>query len=1710
MRDTLENFLPATTNGPSSQHAPHPRTAAAEAAMPTIVNADSVAQPTTATAETCTASVHGPALEEDPADQLYDDWGGALSFNRPLSEAVEEDVDLSADDRLRGDSSHGPRKAAVLEAVLRPIDENEAAGLHAEGPQDDGVHGLDAEGVRDMMTEGPHYMDVHQTESQRDHWPWKDRKHCTLDTLGAFPRSLFSESELEGVRWFANANGVRDLPSVKSVKRGRTGVTDVAGSHPQLFTSSMNNMFVMADLATILRHEFANPLVAQHLAALPEDAGEKLSECSQGHRWRFEVDANLACPMVRALDGKDYYVNELAMVAVGVGQRLVPAIPRRWYRKDGEVWATVSPMLRGEPLDSLVVDEREGSTFELPLVSFRLSVEELLSVHTQAELGAEALPSPLNIAGVLFDDEKPLRSWEHPTRNGWRTTATTPTERLRVVGCPLWLYCDDTSGNTSKKWNKHNSLLFTLAGLPRSLVHLMYNIHYLATSNIASPLEMMEQLVEQLCAARKTGIRVWDAAANEYVLVVPWILAFLGDNPMSSEFASHIGMQGKCFCRCCKVKGGDGSSRAPGAEGDKARLDEFLSVGAKRTKEETVCDLQSQLDRALGGAPSGVDELATQTGTKDKYFTYYVGKLQETVNAVRQQQKNSAAPPGLTKAEEIRRTLQEVRASMPQDIFNPALRIPEFDPNRDTPFEALHVVLLGAVKYFWRDAVSRQTAEGKQILKTRLDSIDTAGLGIPRLRGHTLVQYAGSLVGRDFRSILQVAPVVLYGLLPAEAYEAWLALCRLAPIIFQPEIPDRTEYLKRLNDAVEDFLAATALWSTQWFNKPKFHLFVHLAFYVDRFGPPILYATEGFESYNFLIRLRSVHSNRHAPSADIGEAFSFLHAVRHLSSGGFVETMDTASGRASLRQAGEGVTMLVHDEVFRHLMGMDGVLDMKRINVAPILSKEPSVVFADTQTAQAGFSTMTIASSSIVLQGEAVTLTNGDIAWRGGWVLYRELPRQGGQANPRVGQPPSAARCARVEEILLRASDGALLGILLLPAAVSDVLEQPYRMPEVHVTAPHERVFVSLQDVALIQERQVTDEKTYEIVHRHPEERVLNISQLTNAALLAKAYVAGNRYPGLDRTTMIDLAIANRARLDADAERKKLEQLQRKVKRDAAKRTKRKGPTERTGATTLARATERDAGSIIVASQQPMSVERPELCSALHVVFLTSLPRLASPNELSSLESLMSQPPPSQPPPVTPGPIRVHRPRESPRFSPYELPIAAVREARENERNENRAPPSWAYEGQVPTLGLTHPHGTATALRRHASTSALTESRAGNEWSSFAPPAGMSNSVLAVDPLAKVHQLVRGLQLGRFQAEAYEFSNASESERALLQFGQILKLRDDVETNTLAVQETQQMLVDLKKYVSGNWALSKAQEELLGGLLAHWLVKPLKTYEKIYLRVGRYVHLRAEWLHLGVYVTDPLARQTIDKYLQRVMGQMKGSFRKEIVASIKERKPLDIFARTMLQKYHAPVVPLDPPQDTMAALALLRNVAAEIEDGGRQNAVLPGPSEATAQPEDTAGGETSQAETEKPADREKRYWPTVESRLEKLYKEYGEDREKAASGSAWKVWEKTIIDEDKAKYTGSRRRGRALTAYAGVGGAALAEAAPLDGPPPISFAEDMEREGMPADPQGDGHGPTLNLYLASALPVNFPPETMDGDVNMGRLGDVARTLNESL
>lgn len=80
-------------------------------------------------------------------------------------------------------------------------------------------------------------------------------------------------------------------------------------------------------------------------------------------------------------------------------------------------------------------------------------------------------------------------------------------------------------------------------------------------------------------------------------------------------------------------------------------------------------------------------------------------------------------------------------------------------------------------------------------MATRLSDLDVSGLGISTLAGPTLVQYSGSLTGRDFRAIAQTALFVLYDMVTPDCLETWKALSKLVPLLWQPEIPDLKSHL---------------------------------------------------------------------------------------------------------------------------------------------------------------------------------------------------------------------------------------------------------------------------------------------------------------------------------------------------------------------------------------------------------------------------------------------------------------------------------------------------------------------------------------------------------------------------------------------------------------------------------------------------------------------------------------------------------------------------------------------------------------------------------------------------------------------------------------------------------------------------------------------------------------------------------------------------
>ncbi|KAK1219816.1 hypothetical protein PQX77_017444 [Marasmius sp. AFHP31] len=154
----------------------------------------------------------------------------------------------------------------------------------------------------------------------------------------------------------------------------------------------------------------------------------------------------------------------------------------------GRCWELV-PVLKDGQRSWWVLTNNEG---EFEQDEFLLTFPELIG-H-EHHYGP---PSPVTRIQEVRLPNGEITPWSltEPTKgNRWRELA----KGHRVLSFLIWLYCDDTSGNTLKQWNEHNSFLFTATGLNQMQVSKEYNIHFLCTSNTALPLEMMDGVVDQI------------------------------------------------------------------------------------------------------------------------------------------------------------------------------------------------------------------------------------------------------------------------------------------------------------------------------------------------------------------------------------------------------------------------------------------------------------------------------------------------------------------------------------------------------------------------------------------------------------------------------------------------------------------------------------------------------------------------------------------------------------------------------------------------------------------------------------------------------------------------------------------------------------------------------------------------------------------------------------------------------------------------------------------------------------------------------------------------------------------------------------------------------------------------------------------------------------------------------------------------------------
>ncbi|KAJ6521031.1 hypothetical protein B0H19DRAFT_1086555 [Mycena capillaripes] len=917
-------------------------------------------------------------------------------------------------------------------------------------------------------------VDPEATESPWFPWPDKEKQNTAI-------------------HWAMLALGLKDLPSDRVMDDIDKALQKMCGIQSIRYSGKLGHIYYVNDLAAIIAQEMANPTTRTNLHFFPEDSGPALSQAWQASRWLDELNSDLTTPMIR-IHKQDFYIHEPTLLSNGV-----------IYLNSG--WVI------------------EGDTeFELCesdlVVSFPLLVQSFLN---------RKKTDPRIITGIQCNGKLAKWTKTNPSEgNRWRKLSA----GHRVLAFPVWLYCDDTSGNTSKKWNKHNSFLFTAAGLPRKFVHRESNIHFLSTSNVAPPLEMLDGIVEQLEECQKRGIWAWDAEYQELVLVIPSVLAMLGDNPCKGEPEEENEDDA----------GSDASSVSSTAS-------EQLGKKKKKTKkkDESVNEMISRITQFLTrqnhgpakkpfttasivGGQATFKRQKTASGIKDTFQ----GAFLDRIFAI-------ASKKGRTRvAKQV--DVNSLINTFPKDITSPVWRIKDLDPHQDTPVEILHVILLGFVKYFWRDAIARVKKSEKETLISRLSSFNVSGLGVSSLAGSTLVNYAGSLTGRDFRIIVQAAPFVLQGLLPEPYIELWTSLSAVVTLVWQPEIPD---FQMQLDSAIKHFLDCTCGVTLQWFNKPKFHVILHLPAHIRRFGPAMLFATEGFESFNAIIRSASVHSNRHAPSLDIATRMAKGNRVRHLLSQGFFpsnrdlqaplaenQSSEPQLKKPPLKPPSESPWMGISLEELKcckwtragnsplQFMSLNsfgsrllGWEPNSEAEFSPGLCEKIGPVQAWTATKSAAVGIHSNAPR--VFTPAAVTLINGDTCSVGDWVVWVDST-----AHSKI------SRIGCVAEIIQFAGSAAQQAgkadSLLLSRTIIGEVHGIYKMHRLQ-PIPNEYCQVEIKDVKctiniqhncadnncrsartriILNEREETSERSLAIQHISSSDLIINTAQMRDAAAL--------------------------------------------------------------------------------------------------------------------------------------------------------------------------------------------------------------------------------------------------------------------------------------------------------------------------------------------------------------------------------------------------------------------------------------------------------------------------------------------------------------------------------------------------------------------------------------------------------------------------------
>ncbi|KAJ7859863.1 hypothetical protein B0H14DRAFT_2350940 [Mycena olivaceomarginata] len=700
-------------------------------------------------------------------------------------------------------------------------------------------------------------------------FPYPSKMLFLLDTLDNLPRLRISSSLMCLFLWILKEAGCKDVPSfdllrrVQKELRGQCGVPSIPCRSPQ------GNVFYMNDPRAIIAKDWTNPVTRKLIHVYPEIPEDGIiREIWHAQKWRKHMDLDILSPMYAA-GASHYYVNEVSRLQDG---QLI--IPMRWVMFRGKVWADAFTITLDEQGEATVVDQK----------TIFICAEDLRDNYYDLQHTGE------------------LPKWGASTIEAGHPARMPNPKRIIAAGRPLYssfidYFSDDVSGNKSKSWNKHWNAYMMHRNLPRQILQQEFHIHFISTSPNASVSEQFREFKQAVEETHTDPVETRDEAGNTSCFCI-YINAGPSDNPMQSEVSAHIGGKGNCMCRKCRVGG---------TQKDKASdtgYHALFEAGVPRTKELILGELKKQVKMACSGVIKHVKDLQTETGVKDVYTQFYIDGLISRFKSIRKDEPN--------------RTVEDIEAELIQwtvdngdNIYSPFFAMKGFDPTKDTPIELLHTILLGIIKYIWHVSHTSWSPEQKQTYSMRLQSTNTDGLSVHAIRASYIMQYAGSLIGRQFKTIAQVNIFHIRDLVTEDQFKAWRASGELSALLWFPEIRNLEEYRQDLKVAVANVLDIFAtIDPSKMLSKVKYHLLVHADEDVVAFGPLVGLITELYESYNTVFRHCSILSNHLAPSRDIARQLADQEGLKHRLTGGW---WYSAGDEKQWQRAGSGVRKFLSD-----------------------------------------------------------------------------------------------------------------------------------------------------------------------------------------------------------------------------------------------------------------------------------------------------------------------------------------------------------------------------------------------------------------------------------------------------------------------------------------------------------------------------------------------------------------------------------------------------------------------------------------------------------------------------------------------------------------------------------------------------------------------------------------------------------------------------